>query len=396
MGGEKMAKGVKEVNPNNFGALLFDSKEINAVKKTLENKMIFRYGLTNESAVDKFESKIKQLFNVSYCVGVSSGTSGLIAALSACDVKQGDRVLVSSYTFLATALAVIKFGAIPVPMEIDAIKGIDIEDLKNEVRKGCKAVIVVQLQGRTFYLDELSKFLKKNNIPLIEDACQSFYCKNEKAYSGTIGDIGVFSFQQFKQLSAGEGGCVITNNDVYATAIRNYTDMGSERDGFPSWNGKTCVFGENYRMTNISASILLEQLKKLKSIIAKQKKAREYIEKKLITKNIKIIKSYYPQGDSGMNLLLTLCNGSDFNKVVDYAKRRGVVIRRMWSGVYYDNELFKNHHLTSLDIKGVECEKTIKITNTLLTVPIPPILSIEDCNKIINVLYGLKEKGWIA
>lgn len=390
-----MVKKIKEINPNNFGALLFGKGERKKVNKVLKDGMIFRYGY-KKSIVDEVENKIEGLFNVKHCIATTSGTSGLIAALSVLGLRKGDRVLVSSYTFLATALAVLRYGATPVPIDIDITNGLDFQDLKEEVEKGCKAVIIVHLQGRTFDLNKIQSFLKEKNIPLIEDACQSFYCSNGKQYSGTIGDIGVFSFQQFKQLSCGEGGAVITNNSEYAKTIRNFTDMGSVRDGFPSWDSEGCVFGENYRMTTISASIISEQLQNLDHIIKKQRWAREFILDKLQSQDIKVINSFYPLGDSAMNILLELCDDQSFDQVQNFAKNKGIVIRKMWSGVYYNNKLFNDNKLTSCHLKGRECEKTIKITNRMLTLPIPPVLKKNDCIKIVELLVELRKRGQIS
>ena len=200
------------INPNEYGSLYFDNKEENAVLNVLKNEKIFRYASDKVSTTDKFEEMLKKKVNCKYALGVTNGTSGLITALIGCDVKAGDRVLVSSYTFLATALAVKCLEAIPVPLNIDLQNGFNLQDLQEELKKGCKAVIVVQLQGRCFDLSKVKCLLEKYNVKLIEDSCQAFGAKIKDEYAGTIGDVGVYSFQQFKQVSCGEGGAVVTNN----------------------------------------------------------------------------------------------------------------------------------------------------------------------------------------
>lgn len=193
------------INPNEYGSLYFDNKEENAVLNVLKNEKIFRYASDKVSTTDKFEEMLKKKVNCKYALGVTNGTSGLITALIGCDVKAGDRVLVSSYTFLATALAVKCLEAIPIPLNIDLQNGFDLQDLEEELKKGCKAVIVVQLQGRCFDLSKVKCLLEKYNVKLIEDSCQAFGAKIKDEYAGTIGDVGVYSFQQFKQVSCGEG-----------------------------------------------------------------------------------------------------------------------------------------------------------------------------------------------
>lgn len=376
----------KIINPNEYGSLLFDKKEETAVLNVLRNRneKIFRYSSDKLSKVDEFENLLKDYFKVKYSLGVTNGTSGLITALVGCNIKPGDRVLVSSFTFLATALAVKALGAIPIPMEIDLENGIDLDDLEEQIKIGCKAIIVVHLQGRCYDLSKVKKLCKENNIYLIEDSCQGFASRNKNKYAGTIGDVGVYSFQQFKQITCGEGGAVVTNNKALYERMRNYQDMGSERVLFPNWNGENVLFGQNYRMNNLSASILVEQMKKLDKMLNKQKESRDYIMNNITSK--RVLNSSYPEGDTHMNILILFDKEEDFNKLKELEKDTHIEIRRMWSGLYYENNLFKTNKLTSLDLKGKECSKTKELISRLGVISIPPTLTKDDCNKIIDYI----------
>lgn len=376
------------INPNEYGSLYFDNKEENAVLNVLKNEKIFRYASDKVSTTDKFEEMLKKKVNCKYALGVTNGTSGLITALIGCDVKAGDRVLVSSYTFLATALAVKCLEAIPIPLNIDLQNGFDLQDLEEELKKGCKAVIVVQLQGRCFDLSKVKCLLEKYNVKLIEDSCQAFGAKIKDEYAGTIGDVGVYSFQQFKQVSCGEGGAVVTNNKTIYQKMRNYTDMGAERNLFPNWNGNDVLFGQNYRTNNIMAAILCEQLKKVDNIILKQQKSRNYILSKVKLNNL--INSVDPNGDTGMNILLLLNSKEEFNNVKEIGDKQNIEVRRMWNGLYFENELFKRNKLTDVDLKNNSCSKSKELVDRLAVISIPPILNKEDCNKIIDFLNEIK------
>ena len=376
------------INPNEYGSLYFDNKEENAVLNVLKNEKIFRYASDKVSTTDKFEEMLKKKVNCKYALGVTNGTSGLITALIGCDVKAGDRVLVSSYTFLATALAVKCLEAIPVPLNIDLQNGFDLQDLEEELKKGCKAVIVVQLQGRCFDLSKVKCLLEKYNVKLIEDSCQAFGAKIKDECAGTIGDVGVYSFQQFKQISCGEGGAVVTSNKTIYQKMRNYTDMGAERNLFPNWNGNDVLFGQNYRINNIMAAILCEQLKKVDNIILKQQKSRNYILSKVKLNNL--INSVDPNGDTGMNILLLLNSKEEFNNVKEIGDKQNIEVRRMWNGLYFENELFKKNKLTDVDLKNNSCSKSKELVDRLAVISIPPILKKEDCNKIIDFLNEIK------
>ena len=381
---------MKFLNPNEYGSLLYDKKEEEYVNNVIKQRRIFRYSRCEFPYTSMCEDKIKEIVNTKYALCTTNGTSGLKAALIGAGVEANDRVLISSYTFLATALAPISLGAIPVPIEVDIETGLDLYDLEEEIKKGCKAVIVVHFQGRAFNLSKVKKLCKDNNIVLIEDACQAFGAKYKSKYTGTIGDIGVYSFQQFKQISSGEGGCVVTNTKKYFDRMRNYTDMGSIRDRFPSWNSEEALFGENDRMNNLIGAVLYAQLEKMDMIINKQKELREKILSKL--DKVTIINSPDPTGDTAMNILLLLKDVESKKQAIELGKESNIELRNMWSSLYYDNDLFRRNKLDSLSLRNKECLKTKDLITRMVVVSIPPTLTNTDIKEIKKLILLLKEK----
>lgn len=380
----------KYINPNEYGSLFYGNKEKKYIKNVIKQKRIFRYSKCKFPYSSMCENKINELFNMRYSLLTTNGTSALKTALIGSGVKKGDRVLISSYTFLATALAPISIGAIPIPIEIDLETGLNLDDLKTEIKKGCKAVIVVHFQGRAFNLEKIKKITDQEGIVLIEDACQAFAAKYKNNYAGTMGDIGVFSFQQFKQISSGEGGCIITNNEKYYSLMRNYTDMGSNRDRFPDWNSEGVLFGENYRMNNLVAAVLYAQVEKLPKIIKKQKQSRFRIMNRLID-NKGIIVSKDPDGDTAMNIILLMKDSKTKEIAKKSALEMNIELRNMWSSLYYDNKLFINNKLDSLNLRNKDCSYSRQIIDRMLVMSVPPRLSLKDektmsglINKLIN------------
>lgn len=225
---------------------------------------------------------------------------------------------------------------------------------------------------------------------MIEDACQGFASNCNNIYAGTYGDIGVYSFQQFKQISAGEGGAIVTNNEELYERARNYTDMGSIRDRFPSWNSDRCLIGQNYRMNNLTGGILYEQMKKLDNMIIKQKKSRKNIlniVKKYVVLENNIIYSEDHEGDTGMNILVKVNANLNIHELIEDIKTKyNVEIRNMWNGLYFDNELFKNQKLADINFEGTNCDKTRDIVSKLFAVSIPPILTEENEENIAKAL----------
>ncbi|MCL2859557.1 MAG: aminotransferase class V-fold PLP-dependent enzyme [Oscillospiraceae bacterium] len=383
----------KVINPNEFGSLLFDGKEKAAVSEVLSERYIFRYAKTTESKVDVAEKMISNIIGTKYCLCVSSGTSALKCALATLNLKNTDRVLVSSYTFLASALAVKTLGAIPVPIDIDLETGLDLEEVKNEINKGCKAIIVVHLQGHCYNLTELKKIANDNNVVLIEDVCQAFGTKFKNKYAGTWGEFGVFSFQQYKQISTGEGGCLVTNNLKLYNLARNYSDMGSNRKIFPSWDTEDCLIGENYRMDNIKGAILIEQLKKFKYMLEKQYEQRKYILSKVNLKDL--YSSSYENDDTSSNLTILCENKEKADNLIDFAKTQNIEVRRLWKTTYYNNELFKKEKLIPNELGVKDCDKTMQIIDRLVMISLPPVLNKEDLELIVSMLIESKKRNYI-
>ena len=383
------------INPNEYGSLIFDEKEKEYLNNVIDARRIFRYSKTKYPYASMCEERIKELVGSNYCLMTTNGTSSLKSAFIGANVKKGDRVLISSYTFLATALAAIAVGALPVPIEIDLNHGVDVKDLENQIKIGCKALVVVHFQGRTFDLREVKKICETHNVVLIEDACQAFGAKYKDKYAGTFGDIGVYSFQQFKQITCGEGGCVVTNNELIFNRMRNYTDMGSTRNRFPSWDSDEALFGENNRMNNLCAAVLYAQLEKLDRIISKQKQSRKNILKKI--SNIRnILTSKDSDGDTCMNIVIILNDKKFKEKAINIGKEYNIELRNMWSSLYYDNELFRKYKLTSKDLKNKECIYTMELIDKMLVISIPPILTNNDELKIASLIQTISYKGYLS
>src|SRR6185503_15412652 len=148
---------------------------------------------------------------VKHVLAVNSGTAALHAALLAVDIKQGDEVLLPSFTFVATANAVVAAGAEPVFVDVKRNDyTIDVSDLKSKITKKSKVVIPVHLYGHPADMDEIGELARKHSIKVVEDACQSLGSTFKKKQTGTFGAMGCFSMYASKVLTAGEGGAVAT------------------------------------------------------------------------------------------------------------------------------------------------------------------------------------------
>lgn len=281
-------------------------EEIEAVDRVIKTKQLFRVG-SQLHECDNFEKEWAEKIGVKYALLISGGgTAALTSALAACGIGPGDEVLVPGYTWISTASAVLTCGAIPVVCEIDETISIDPEDIKRKITPNTKAVIPVHMAGHPCAMDKICEIAKENNLYVIEDCCQDDGGMYKGKRVGTWGDIGCFSFNYFKIISSGEGGCFVTNNEELFQKGACYCDCGSF-----FWSDiefKFPVFvAQQFRANEIQGAIMREQLKKLDGIIADLKRIRKVLINEL-KDDLKFIPSNDEENDTGINVVVEFEN----------------------------------------------------------------------------------------
>ena len=233
--------------------------------------------------VQDFEKSVSSFVNAKYTVAVHSGTAALQAALYALNIKQGDEVLIPSFTFVATANSVLSTGAKPV--FVDILKEnytMDPDDLQKKITKNTKAIVPVHLYGNVAYLDRISEIAKKFNIPIIEDSAQSLGSTFKKKHTGTFFEMGCFSMYPAKVMTAGEGGFVVTNNKKFRDKLLMIRNHGMVR------GSDTRILGLNLRLPEINAAIALVQMKKLPKFLKTRKKNAKLLSNLLSKSNLNL------------------------------------------------------------------------------------------------------------
>jgi 8-amino-3,8-dideoxy-alpha-D-manno-octulosonate transaminase len=234
-------------------------------------RYLFRYGDPQDPAfqhrVKTLEEEVARKFGVKYALAVSSGTAALITAMSAAGMGPGDEVIVPGYTFIASMSSVIFCNAVPVLAEVDESLTLDPADVEARITPYTRAILAVHMIGNPCDLDRLAAIAKKHKLLLIEDAAQAFGGSYHGKRLGTIGRIGAFSFNIFKTINAGDGGMVVTDDaELYEKAF-GYHDQGHLPLRMGVEVGKRSSIGQNFRMTELTAAVLLAQLRKLDAIL---------------------------------------------------------------------------------------------------------------------------------
>jgi perosamine synthetase len=205
-----------------------------------------------------------EYYEVDHAVSVNSATSGLYAAIGALGVGFGDEVIVSPYTMSACAMAPMIYGAIPVFADIDPETGcLNPDSIEEHITSRTKAILLVHQFGFPADMERISALAKKHEIKIIEDCAQAHGAKYKGKNIGTIGDIGVFSLNVNKTIQSGEGGVCVTNDSELAYRLQLIRNHGEAVVGPAGYEDIVNIAGFNYRMTETSAAIAREQLKKL-------------------------------------------------------------------------------------------------------------------------------------
>jgi len=232
--------------------------------------------------VQKLERNWEQYFGVKHAISVNSATSGLYAAVGAAGVGPGDEVIVSPYTMSASAAAALVYGAIPVFADIDPDTFcLSPQSIRERITPYTKAIVVVDLFGHPAAMDEIMTIAREHNLVVIEDAAQAPGAKYHGKYAGTLAHMGVFSLNYHKTIHCGEGGVVVTDDESFAERlqlIRNHAETVVKGKGVENIVN---MVGFNYRMTEIEAAIVNEQLKKLESLVLPRIEAADYLTERL-------------------------------------------------------------------------------------------------------------------
>ena len=248
---------------------------LDKISSTLQNDT---WGV-GSNVINEFNSRFAELQNSKYSISVHSGTSALWVALKAAGVKAGDEVIIPAYTFIATATAVILANAVPVFADIDLNSGnIDPVKVDSLITKKTKAIIPVHISGNPADMRSLTNISEEHEIPIIEDAAQAHGAEYNGTKVGAIGLGGIFSFQTSKNMTAGEGGAIVTNDPEFFDACFSYHNCGRVRNG--KWYEHHRL-GSNLRMSALSAAVLIPQIDTLATDMIIRDRNREMLDASL-------------------------------------------------------------------------------------------------------------------
>lgn len=227
----------------------------------------------------EFEKNMASYVGAKYACALSSGTAGLHLAVKALGIQKGDEVITSPFSFVASSNCIIYEGAKPVfaDIKIDTFN-MDPKEVEKAITKKTKAILVVHIFGQSADMDEIIRIAKKYNLKIIEDACESLGARYKGRITGTMGEVGVYSFYPNKQMTTGEGAMVVTDSKKINDLCCSLRNQGRNEMGDWLIHQK---LGYNYRIDEMSASLGVTQLKKIDWMIEKRREIATWYNKEL-------------------------------------------------------------------------------------------------------------------
>ena len=263
---------IPRIDPGFIGPQFFDEREEQALLDVLESGSPFRYwGPGKPTKVLRFEENFAKYMGARFALGVTSGTAALDCAVTGLGIGPGDEVIVPAYTWWSDYTAVVHAGALPVFADIDRTMNIDPDDFERKITPRTKAVIAVHLLGGPCDMDPIMETARKHKVAVLEDCAQCVGGSFGTKKLGSMGDVGIYSFQINKTMTSGEGGAVVTSDPLIYERAARFHDMGTIRPLFLDRSGPSqaqTFAGENFRMSELTGAVLGAQLSKLDTMVA--------------------------------------------------------------------------------------------------------------------------------
>ena len=261
------------------GLELFGAEEKRELMDVMRSGHLSRYGELNDPnfkrKVVTFEKDFAKYAGVKHAVAVSGGTGALMCCLRALEIGAGDEVIVPGYTFIASISSILLMGATPVLAEIDGSLTIDPADIERKITPRTKAILPVHMLGNPCDMDAIMEIARRHGLYVIEDCCQAAGASYKGRKVGSIGDIGAYSLNSYKTITADDGGVVVVNDDERYARAFGFHDQGHSPNRAGIEIGRRSIVGMNMRINELTDAVALAQLRKLDGITGRLRRNKK-------------------------------------------------------------------------------------------------------------------------
>jgi len=333
------------------GAYYIGEEEKRLVNQVVDARSPFRfYGLNAQGMVDRLEAEWCSTFGHKHALGVNSGSAALHIALAAFGVGPGDEVLVPGYMWVSCISAIVRTGAIPRLVDIDGSFCMDPTDLERKISPRSKAVLIVNMSGVMGRNDRIAAICRKHKLRLLEDCAQAIGATLKGRPAGSFGDIGIYSFQLNKNMTSGEGGLMVTEDeDLYkrCTALHDLGYARTAEGRLDPSDERYQYWGVGSRMSELAGAMALAQMRKVRTITGKMREAKWKIREAIKDiPGIVLREVDDPAGDTGPVLITVYPTADACQRFVDAIRAEGIrgpegsltcITMREWGMHWYFN-----------------------------------------------------------
>jgi perosamine synthetase len=356
---------------------IIDENEKRRVMEVLDSGM-----LSIGAVVKEFEETFSRYTSSKYGIATSSGTSALQVALAAAGIKEGDRVITTPFTFIATSNSILYCGAKPIFCDIEEdtfnIDPVKIREIV-EREKDVKAILLVHLYGHPCDMDEIMNIVREYNLILVEDCAQAHGCYYDGKHVGNFGVSGTFSFYPTKNMTTAEGGLIITNISDINNRSRFIREHGMSGAGAYDYS----MLGYNYRMTNIEAAIGLAQMEKLDGFNRARAANAKYFNENL--KDLEWLKIPVVKEKAVHCYHQYTLKVRDRERFTKHLQDNGVGFKVFYPALIQDAPMYRDMGYT-----GDDCPVARRMCDEVVSIPVHPSLKQEDLEKIVSVIRSFK------
>ncbi len=368
-----------------YGRQTIEEDDIQAVVEALQADF-----LTTGPKIAEFEQKFAEFVGAKYAVAVSNGTAALHIACLAAGIKEGDEVITTPITFVASANCVLYCGAKPVFADIDPLTyNIDPEDIRRKVTNKTKAIIAVHFTGQPCQMDEIREIADEYNLIIIEDAAHALGGEYKGKQIGSISEMTTFSFHPVKHITTCEGGMVTTNDKSLYERLNLLRSHGITRDSAflikndGPWYYEQQELGFNYRITDVQCALGLSQLKKLDNFIQRRKEIAQKYNKAFEGLEGIIVPRQAEQCKNSWHLYVIQVTKKSRKSVVEGLHAKGIGVNVHYIPVYRQ-PFYQNNGYAD-----IWCINSERLYDSMISIPIYAGLSDEEQEYVIDQIKEL-------
>ena len=376
----------------NYGRHWIEEDDINAVVETLKGDF-----LTCGPKITEMEQVLCDYTGAKYAVAISNGTAALHCACLAAGIGSGDEVITTPITFAASANCALYCGAMPVFADINPeTYNIDPKSIREHITDKTKAVVAVDFTGQVVEMEEIRKICEEYHLILIEDAAHSLGSKYQGKQVGTLADMTTMSFHPVKTITGGEGGAILTDNEeLYRKLLllrahgitRDINEMSVEPEG--PWYYEQIMLGYNYRITDIQASLIVRQMKKLDKFVSRRKEIVATYNEAFAEIPEIIVQKEIPEADTCRHLYIIQLELEKLN-----CTRReffdALAAENVQCQIHYVPTYWFPHYQKLGFEKGC-CPNAEKLYSRIMSIPLFPKMTDADVADVIHAVKTVVE-----